>query len=92
MPSAARLVNMSTSPKFMCARAWSGTDDKALVNFSSAAMRAAIASVTKQKCAFGYVRARRSDERVGYIVGIGGQRAIEKAARLCDHYQGLHPY
>ena len=35
----------------------------------------------KRKCARAHIRARRSDERVD-IVGIGGERAIEKAARL----------
>src|SRR5271166_3379241 len=34
-------------------------------------------------CALGHIRARRSDERFD-IVGIGGERAIEKAARLRD--------
>jgi hypothetical protein len=35
----------------------------------------------KQKCALPHVRARQSNERVD-ILGIGGERAIEKAARL----------
>ena len=35
----------------------------------------------KEKCALVHVRARRSDERLD-IVGIGGERAIEKAAPL----------
>ena len=38
-------------------------------------------SVTKEICALDRVRARRSNERVD-IAGIGGERAIEKAARL----------
>src|ERR1700722_18641524 len=42
MPSAARLVNISTYPNNLWARAWSGTDDKALLNFASAAAKAAI--------------------------------------------------
>src|SRR5271165_3839513 len=33
----------------------------------------------KEKCAFDYVRACRSNERVN-IVGIGGEREVEKAA------------
>ena len=41
----------------------------------------------KEKCAFDYVRARRSDERAD-IAGIGGERAIEKAARLRDVVRG----
>ena len=87
MPSAARLVNMSTYPNHIWPSAWSGTDDKALVNFASAAAKAAMGSVTKQKCAREHVRARRSNERVD-IVGIGGERAIEKAARLRDIVRG----
>ena len=35
----------------------------------------------KEKCAFDYVRACRSNERVN-IVGIGGEREVEKAASL----------
>ena len=41
----------------------------------------------KQKCALDRLRARRSDERVD-IVGIDGQRAIEKAVRLRDIVRG----
>ena len=44
-------------------------------------------SVTKRICALDHVRARRSNERVD-IVGIGGERAIEKAARLRDIVRG----
>ncbi len=87
MPSAARLVNISTSPKFICARAWSGTDDKALVNFASAAANAAIGIGRKRIRAVGHVRARRSNERVD-VVGIGGERAIEKAPRSRDIVRG----
>ena len=36
------------TPSNMWPRAWSGTDDKALVNFASAAAKAAIGSVTKK--------------------------------------------
>src|SRR5271157_5688095 len=48
MPSAARLVKMSTNPNDTWPRAWSGTDDKALVTFASAAAKAATESVTKE--------------------------------------------
>jgi hypothetical protein len=41
----------------------------------------------KEKCSFGRVRARRSNERLG-IVGIGGERAVEKAARLRNEIRG----
>ena len=78
---AARLVNISTSPNNIWPRAWSGTDDKALVNFASAAAKAAVGSVTKEIAPVDASARRRSNERVD-IVGIGGERAIEKAARL----------
>jgi hypothetical protein len=42
MPSAARLVSMSTSPKNVWPGAWSGTDDQALVNFASASAKGGI--------------------------------------------------
>ena len=74
-------------PTYIWPRAWSGTEDKALVNFASAAAKAAVGSVTKEMYARDHVRARRSDERVD-IVGIGGERAIEKAARLRDIVRG----
>ncbi len=91
MPSVARLVNTLTSPKFMCARAWSGTEDKALVNFASAAAKAAITIGHKDICAVDHVRARRSNKRVD-IAGVGGERAIEKAARLPNIVRGQFPY
>ena len=52
-----------------------------MVNFASAAAKDATGSVTKRIYALDRLRARRSNERVD-IVGIGGERAIEKAARL----------
>ena len=87
MPSAARLVNISTNPNNIWPRAWSGTDDKALVNFASAAAKAASGIGHKELRALDRVRARRSNERVD-IVGIGGERAIEKAARLRHIFRG----
>ncbi len=90
MPSAARLVNISTNPNHIWPCAWSGTEDKALVNFASAAAKAAMGSVTKEFAPVDSVRARRSNERVD-IVGIGGERAIEKAARLRDIVRGQTP-
>ena len=87
MPSAARLVNMWTSPNHKWPRAWSGTNDKALVNFASAAAKAAVGSVTTGICALDAVRRRRSDQRFD-IVGIGGERAIEKATRLRHNVRG----
>ena len=85
---AARLVTISTYPKNIWPRAWSGTEDKALVNFASAVAKAAIGSATRKFCALVNIRRRRSDERVD-IVGIGGERAIEKPARLRDGVGGL---
>ena len=87
MPSAARLVNISTNPNHTWPRAWSGTDDKALVNFASAAAKTAIGSDTKYKLTASTSASRRSDERVD-IIGIDGQRAIEKAARLRKTVRG----
>ena len=46
MPCAARLVNMSTTPNHIWPRASFGTDDRALVNSASAAVKAATGSVT----------------------------------------------
>src|SRR5580700_207090 len=44
----------------------------------------------KEKFAFDYVRACRSNERVN-IVGIGGERAVEKAASLRNIVGGYTP-
>ena len=57
-----------------------------MVNFASAATKAAAGSVTK-KSAPVRVRDRRSNERLD-IAGIGGERAIEEAARLRDIGRG----
>ena len=65
----------------MWPRAWSGTEDKALVNFASAAAKAAMGSATKAIAPSTASTRCRSDERLD-IVGIGGKRAIEEAARL----------
>ena len=81
IPCGARLVNISTSPKYIWPTAWSGTDDRALVNFASAAAKAATGSVTDKFAPATASVNRRSNERID-IVGIGGERAIEKAARL----------
>ena len=48
MPCTARLVNISTYPNNLWPRAWSGTDDNALVNLASAIAKAPIGSVTKK--------------------------------------------
>ena len=44
----------------------------------------------EDSCALDHVRARRSDERIG-IVGIGGERAIEKTVRLGKTVRGRTP-
>ena len=88
MPCAARLVNMSTNPNAIWPRAWSGTDDKALVNFASAAAKAASGIGHKENVRLRVASARADPiERVD-IVGIGGERAIEKAARLRNIVRG----
>ena len=48
MPCTARFVNRLTSPSHIWPPAWSGADDKALVNFASAAVKVAAGSVTKE--------------------------------------------
>ena len=90
MPSAARLVNMSTSPRYIW-RARMVRDRRqgfGQLRFGRSEGRHGIGH--KGQCALGRVRARRSDERVD-IVGIGGERAIEKAARLRDIVRGRDP-
>ena len=69
------------NPNFIWPIAWSGTDDKALVNFASAAAKAACGSVTK-KSAPASVSARADPMSASTLLGIGRERAIEKAARL----------
>ena len=87
MPCAARLVQMST-PKYKCARAWSGTADKAVVNFASHAAKAAMGSVTNEFVPSTASARRRSDERVD-IVGVGGECAVKKAACLRNITRGV---
>ena len=55
--------------------------NKALINFASAVSKAAFGSVTNKFAPSATSHARRADQRVN-IAGIGGERAIEKAARL----------
>jgi pimeloyl-ACP methyl ester carboxylesterase len=80
-PERARLVNISTYPNNLCPRAWSGTDDKALVNFASAAAKAAVGSVTKK---FAPSRtSRRADPiSASMLWGSADNARIKKAARL----------
>ena len=51
MPWAARLVHISTRPNHIWPRAWLGTKDKALVNFGSAAAKAAMRIGHEETCA-----------------------------------------
>ena len=81
MPSAPRLVNISTEPQVQMRARVVWDRRQGFGHFASAAVKAAIGSVTNEVCAVDHVRARRSNKRVD-IVGIGGERAIEKAARL----------
>ena len=80
-------VDVDIVPTHMCPRAWSGTDDKALVSFASADAKAATRIGHKEAYARGHVRKRRSNERID-IIGIGGERAIKKAARSRDIVSG----
>ena len=71
--------------------AWSGTEDKALANFASAAVKAAMGSVDKEICALDRVRARRSNGKRVDIAGIGGERAIRKSFAPAPSCRGLYP-
>ena len=68
-------------PRHIWPRAWSGTEDKALVNFRFGRREGRRGIGHKEM--YARVVSARADpiERVD-IVGIGGERAIEKAARL----------
>ena len=87
MPSRARFVRILTYPRNAWPRAWSGNDDRAWVSFASAAAKAVGGIDHKGISAVGYVGRRRANERVD-IVGIGGERAIEKTARLRNMVRG----
>ena len=91
MPSAAHLVNMSTKPKYTWPRAWSATDDKALVSFASAVATAAFAIGHEEIYGLDNVRARRLNESVN-IAGTSGKRAVEKTARSRYIVRGVEPY
>ena len=69
---------------------WSGTTDRALVDFASAAAKAAIGSLTNKNEPSTASAPADPISRV-YIVGIGGERATEKAARLGDNLSGVTP-
>ena len=88
MPCAARLVNISTSPKYMCARAWSGTDARALVNFASAAARADAGLVTKRS-APSTTSVRADSVSASTLPGSANERAIEIATRSREVVRGL---
>src|ERR1700722_1415914 len=82
IPSAARLVNMSTSP------IWDRRQGCVQLRFGCRKGRNTIGR--KEKCAFDYVRACRSNER-GNIVGIGGESEVEKSASLRNVVGGYTP-
>jgi hypothetical protein len=86
MPSAARLVNMSTYPNNPRPRAWSGTDDNALVNFASAAAKPAMGSLALPTSARANpMRARRHcrDRR---------RARDQKGCAIAPHCRGSHAY
>ena len=80
-------MNISTTPKNIWPCAWSGTEDNALVNFASAAAKAAVGSVTKEFAASNASTRRRTNQARRYC-GVGGKRTIEKAARLRNIVRG----
>jgi hypothetical protein len=77
---------MLTSPSHICQCAWSGTEDNAgQLCFGRSEGCRGISH--KGIYALDRLRARQSNERVD-VVGIGGERAVEKAARLCKIVRG----
>ena len=89
MPSAARLVNISTSPKNKWPGAWSGTEDKALVNFASAAAKAAVGSATKDSAPS--VTFARADPMSASILLGSANSARSKKLRACATLSGVRP-
>ncbi len=81
MPSAARLVQISTTPSSIWASAWSGTDGQRFGHLRFGRRKGRHSIGDKEKRAFDCVCGRRASERVD-IAGVGGERPIEKAARL----------
>jgi hypothetical protein len=65
-----------------------GTDDKALVNFASAATKAAAGSFTNRFEA-ATKSARADPTSASTLSGVGGERAVEKAFRL-RHAVGIY--
>ena len=91
MPCAARLVSISTIPKHICARAWSGTNDSALVNFASAAAKAAEGSSRQTELRLrSRPRAPMPIERVD-VVGIERRSRDRKSRAPAPHCQGSCP-
>ena len=82
MPSAARLVHMSTSPRNIWAWGWFEAKDKALVNFLFGRSKGHKGIRQEGRCS-DRVRRHRSNERFD-IVRIGSERAIEIVPRLCQ--------
>ena len=66
-------------------RGWSGTNDRALINFASADARA---EENRFIYPLGRVRTRRSDESID-VARVGDQRAIETAMRLRHILRGV---
>src|SRR5271163_3588998 len=89
MPSAARLVNISTSPSQIWPRAWSGTDDKALVNFASAAAKTAERSDTKKSAAAS--TSALADPTSASTLSGSAVSARSKKLRACARLSGLIP-
>ena len=92
MPSAARLVNMSTNPNNIWPRAWSGTEDKALVNFASAAAKRRHGISHKGTCACDRVRDRQIQTSASTLSGSAMSARSKKHARFRDIVRGPDPY
>ena len=73
---------------------WSGTKDKALVSFASAGSEGRQWDWPQSAFALATVRSASADPTKGVkdIVGIGGERAIEKASGFRNIARGSGPY
>ncbi len=78
----ARFVNMLTSPSHIWPPAWSGTNDKAFVNFDSAAAKKTATGSTTNELTPSIASGVRQRNRRINIVRIDGERTRKKAARL----------
>ena len=89
VPSAARFVNISTSPNSKWPRGWSGTKDRALVAFASAAKNAAVESVTNILTPA--AASARADPMSASTLPVSAASARSKKLRACVTFSGVTP-